>query len=72
MPNTVDCRGLGCPEPMLMVKRQIEAQGSGTIIAIADAEAARENIKRLAISQGWTVQIKEQDGDYILTLTKAS
>ncbi len=53
-----------------MVKRQIEAQGSGTVIAIADAEAARENIKRLALSKGWTVQIEEKDGDYYLTLTK--
>lgn len=71
MSNTVDCRGLGCPEPMLMVKRQIEAQGDGTIIAIADNEAARENIKRLAVNKGWTVDVKEENGDYVLTLIRS-
>jgi len=68
--NTVDCRGLGCPEPMLMVKKQIEVQGKGTVVAIADSEAARENIKRLATSQGWTVQVEDRDEEWILTLTK--
>lgn len=53
-----------------MVKREIEARGRGTIIAIADNEAARENIKRLAGSQGWAVKIEERDGDYVLTLTR--
>lgn len=70
MPKTVDCRGLGCPEPMLMVKRRIEALGRGTVVALADNEAARENIKRLGVSQGWNVGVEEKGDDYVLTLTK--
>ncbi|MEW6727589.1 MAG: sulfurtransferase TusA family protein [Bacillota bacterium] len=66
----VDTRGLLCPEPMLMVKREIEAMDSGVIEALADNSAARENIKRLALSKGWKVEIRSQEGDYLLTLSK--
>ncbi len=69
MPD-VDVCGLVCPEPVLLVKRQIDALGKGVITVLADSEAARENIKRLAMGKGWAVQIEEQDGTYLLTLTK--
>ncbi|MBO8127791.1 MAG: sulfurtransferase TusA family protein [Peptococcaceae bacterium] len=68
--RVVDARGLLCPEPMLMVKRAIEAAGSGTIKALADNSAARENIKRLGQSQGWSVEITEENGDYVIILKK--
>jgi TusA-related sulfurtransferase len=55
---------------MLMVKREIEAMDSGVIEALADSSAARENIKRLALSKGWKVEIRSQEGDYLLTLSK--
>ncbi|MFZ5899106.1 MAG: sulfurtransferase TusA family protein [Bacillota bacterium] len=66
----VDTRGLLCPEPMLMVKREIEAMDGGVIEVLADSSAARENIKRLAASKGWKVEIGLQEGDYLLTLSK--
>jgi TusA-related sulfurtransferase len=53
-----------------MVKKQIEAQGEGTITVLADSEAARENIKRLATGKGWAVQIEQQGEQYLLTLSK--
>lgn len=69
MPD-VDVCGLVCPEPVLLVKREIDARGKGTITVLADHEAARENIKRLATSKGWTVQVEEKGEQYLLTLTK--
>lgn len=69
MPD-LDCCGLGCPEPVLMVKKQIETQSAGTITVLVDSEAARENIKRLAGGKGWAVQIEQQGEQYLLTLSK--
>jgi len=66
----VDVCGLVCPEPVLLVKRKIEDQGQGTITVLADSEAARENIKRLATGKGWTVKVEEQGEQWLLTLTK--
>jgi TusA-related sulfurtransferase len=66
----VDVCGLVCPEPVLLVKRRIDALGEGMITVLADSEAARENIKRLATGKGWAVRIEEQDDKYLLTLTK--
>ena len=68
--QVVDARGLLCPEPMLMVKRAIEAAGTGTIKALADNAAARENIKRLGLSMGWSVEVTEENGDYVIILKK--
>lgn len=69
MPDVNVC-GLVCPEPVLLVKRAIDARGKGTITVLADHEAARENIKRLAASQGWSVQVEEQGEQWVITLTK--
>ncbi|ACA58631.1 sulfurtransferase TusA family protein [Candidatus Desulforudis audaxviator] len=69
MPD-VDVCGLVCPEPVLLVMRQIDAQGKGVITVLADSEAARENIKRLATGKGWTVTVEERDERWLLTLTK--
>jgi len=66
----VDVCGLVCPEPVLLVMRQIDAQGKGVITVLADSEAARENIKRLATGKGWTVTVEERDERWLLTLTK--
>ncbi|MEW6457714.1 MAG: sulfurtransferase TusA family protein [Bacillota bacterium] len=69
MPD-VDVCGLVCPEPVLLVMRQIDALGKGVITVLADSEAARENIKRLATGKGWTVTVEERDERWLLTLTK--
>lgn len=69
MPD-IDVCGLVCPEPVLIVKREIDSRSGGTITVLADSEAARENIKRLASGKGWTVQVEQRGEQYLLTLTK--
>ncbi|MDI6710093.1 MAG: sulfurtransferase TusA family protein [Thermoanaerobacterales bacterium] len=66
----VDTRGLVCPEPMLMVKRVLDGMNSGVMEVLADTAAARENIKRLAQSRGWRVEIGQQGEDILLTLSR--
>ena len=51
--KTIDTTGLSCPQPMLMVKKAMEEMQTGTLAALADAEASRENITRAASVLGW-------------------
>ncbi len=70
MQKEVDARGLLCPEPVLLAKRELEKMSSGTLRVLVSTAAARENITRLAESKGWKVEAAAQGEDIILTLTK--
>ncbi|MEW6771644.1 MAG: sulfurtransferase TusA family protein [Bacillota bacterium] len=71
MESLVDARGLLCPEPVLLVKREMDRLGGkGKIHVTVDSGAARENITRLAKSQGWEVTVVRQGETAELTLTK--
>lgn len=70
MAQTVDARGLSCPQPVLMASRAMQA-GSGEIEVFVDNEASRENVARAAQNQGWSVTVDEQaGGDFRLKLKK--
>ncbi|MDI6632580.1 MAG: sulfurtransferase TusA family protein [Bacillota bacterium] len=71
MESLVDARGLLCPEPVLLVKREMDRLGGkGKIYVTVDSGTARENITRLAKSQGWEVTVVQQGETAELTLTK--
>lgn len=73
MESTVDARGLLCPEPVLLVKKEMARLGGrGEIRVRVDSGTARENITRLANSQGWKVTVEEQGDDTVLRLIKQS
>ncbi len=65
----VDARGLACPIPVLMTQKEL-AKGPASLEVMVDNHAAKENVTRLAESAGYTVAVKEADGEYTLTLTK--
>ncbi len=64
MSNTVDTRGLACPQPVIMTKMALDTDEH--IIVIVDNPAARENVCRLAKSKGCELKVEEKpDGIYI-------
>lgn len=65
--DTLDARGLSCPEPVVMIS-QAMASKADSYRMIVDAVAARENVTRYAQSQGYTVNITENgaSGRWIL------
>ncbi|MDI6796429.1 MAG: sulfurtransferase TusA family protein [Desulfatibacillaceae bacterium] len=72
MANTVDARGLSCPQPVMMALDAMKKAGKGSIKVLVDTDTAKGNVSRAADSQGWTVaDIAEDNGEYALTLTKA-
>ncbi|MBW1709775.1 MAG: sulfurtransferase-like selenium metabolism protein YedF [Deltaproteobacteria bacterium] len=68
--NEVDCRGLNCPQPVLNAKQTLENMEKGQIRVIVDNEAARDNVTRFAKSQGFIVDVTQEEADYILTIDK--
>jgi tRNA 2-thiouridine synthesizing protein A len=71
MNTTVDARGLSCPQPVLMTLEEIKRLGKGEIIILVDTDTSKENVSRLATSQGWQVKdILEEGGEYRVTILK--
>lgn len=67
--NTIDARGLACPEPVLAVKKALAAHAEGIQIMV-DNTTARENVSRFGRNAGYKVKIEEVKGDYLLTMKK--
>ncbi|OPY17115.1 MAG: hypothetical protein A4E69_00060 [Syntrophus sp. PtaB.Bin138] len=71
MANTVDARGLSCPQPVLMTLDEIKTGKADEIVVMVDNDASKENVSRAAKSRGWKVaDIREADGVYSITIRK--
>jgi len=68
--DTLDCRGLACPQPVINTKDALEKQGAAELEVLVDNEAARDNVTRFAQSQGCRVEVEARDSDFALTIRK--
>lgn len=68
--NTVDNRGLACPQPVINTKKALDALVEGTLLSLTDNEVARENVLKFARSQGCVAEATEEGGCYKITITK--
>ena len=68
--TTIDTRGLSCPQPVILTKNALNQENEGVFKVLTDSPVARDNVGKYAESQGFTVDIVEQDGEYILELSK--
>jgi selenium metabolism protein YedF len=66
----VDARGLACPEPVVLTKKALDETAEGEILVLADTENARDNIVRLAQSQGSEVVVAEEAGYSRINISK--
>lgn len=70
MSETVDARGLSCPQPVLMAMDQMKRMQQGSFTIFVDTEASKENVIRAAGAQGWNAEIvqeNESESEIILT-----
>lgn len=70
MPNTVDCRGLACPKPVILTKNALESIKSGEVVTIVDNDTARQNILKLAESLGYHSKVESRENLFYITITK--
>jgi len=64
MTETLDCRGLACPGPVLQTKEIIEKHDPDTIRVIVDNEAAKQNVSRFLGTQHFDINVEEQGADF--------
>lgn len=67
--NTIDARGRSCPEPVLMTKKALQGNPN-SIEVIVDNLTAKENVTRFAENSGYKVDVKQNENDFILDLSK--
>lgn len=69
MSETVDARGLSCPQPVLMALEKMKEMQKGELLVMVDTQASRENVSRAVQSQGWEVkEIREDGGEFHLSI----
>lgn len=70
MAETIDAKGLACPQPVVLTKKALET--SDTVMITVDNETARENVTRLGEKLGCAVHVENGDsGTFNLTLSKS-
>lgn len=68
--QTVDCRGLACPQPVIHTKNALQGARSPFLV-IVDNQASCTNVRRFAESQGARVSVARRDNDFHLTIEPA-
>lgn len=69
--QTVDNRGLSCPEPVIRTKKALDNMDTGTLLSIVDNEIAKENVLRLANSMGLSAIVSDEDGIFRIEIKKS-
>ncbi|MBO8158643.1 sulfurtransferase TusA family protein [Thermosyntropha sp.] len=58
----VDVRGLSCPMPVLKTKKVMDS-GAKEILVVGTSQVSKENVTKLARSQGYEVIMKVDNKD---------
>lgn len=70
MSELVDCRGLACPEPLLLTRQALQSAGGGSVAVLVSSRTARDNVSRTARQMGWTADVEEQADGFKINLKK--
>lgn len=70
MKQTIDARGLACPEPVVMTKKALDSREVTEVLTIVDNQAALENISRLVKTMRLGSTVEEQDGSFFINIVK--
>lgn len=68
----IDARGLLCPMPVVMVKKEIDKNAPAEVTVMVDDPCAVENIQRFAFHSGYDFKAVEQESQWELKLVKKS
>lgn len=72
MKKEIDAKGLACPKPVILTKKQLDQMTGGSVRITVDNETAKENISKLATSMGLESSIEDLGGSvYAITVVKS-
>ena len=63
---SLDCKGLPCPEPVLLTKKALDQDSPASISVLVDNEPAVENVSRFLTNNGYKVQSSQNDGEFLV------
>lgn len=70
MSTNIDARGLTCPQPVIEVKKALEAITDGVVTILVDNLTSKENVVKFATAHGCGVSITNQDGNFLVKISK--
>ncbi len=70
--ETLNCRGLACPQPVLRTKHFIESNPQGPeFTVVVDNAASAQNVLRFAESQGFSAALQQKGNDFEIEAVKS-
>jgi selenium metabolism protein YedF len=70
--ETMNCRGLACPQPVLRTKHFIESNSQlSEFSVIVDNAASAQNVVRFAESQGFSASLQQKGNDFEIKAVKS-
>lgn len=70
MTKEIDARGMDCPRPVILTKKELDIMKEKSLTTIVDNKVAMENISKLAASLGYEFDVEEKDGDFFISIRK--
>lgn len=69
--ETIDARGLSCPQPILLTTQKAISMKKGMFRILIDTKAQEENVIRVAGNLGWKVTERRYSGnEYRVVVSK--
>ena len=68
MSEVVDCRGLSCPEPVILARSALQGSTDSPVTVIVSNAVARDNVSRAARSLGREVTVEESGDEFKLLI----
>lgn len=68
----IDCRGMGCPQPVITTKQALDQLKEGELVIIVDNPSSCGNVERFARSQGYSVKTETKGQDFYVHIQKAT
>ncbi|MBR0163639.1 MAG: sulfurtransferase TusA family protein [Lachnospiraceae bacterium] len=65
----IDARGLSCPEPVILLRKEMKEHPSERYEIMVDNRVSVENISRLASKERLTPTVTEDAGTYTVVLS---
>lgn len=73
MEESIDVRGLSCPQPVIITLEKIKSAKQDRFKILVDTDTAKENIGRMVRTVGWEiVEVEPQGSGYVITVAKVS
>jgi len=58
MRKDIDAKGLACPKPVILTKKELDSITTGSVRTEVDNDVAKENLSKLATSMGFEFQVE--------------